>query len=79
MIAPLLIIKRVANRSALTGSIAVTGDTGPLEFGSGGGSTGGEPFTGGNSMSSTGSCRKNSVELGVGVGATIDLHLDSKV
>ena len=79
MIAPLLIIKRVANRSALAGSIVVTGTVGSLKFGSGGGSRGGGPLPSGSSSSSVDSCEKSSGELGVGVGATIDLHQDGKV
>jgi len=79
VIAPLLIIKRVANRSALTGSIVVTGTVGSLKFRSGEGSTGGGPLPSGTSASSADSCRKISGELGVAVGAMVDLHLDSKV
>ena len=79
MIAPLLIIKRVANRSALTGSIVVTGTVGSLKFRSGEGSVGGGPLPSESSTSSAESWRNDSGEFGVGVGATIDLHLDSKV
>ena len=78
MIAPLLIIKRVANRSALAGSIVVTGTVGSLKFGSGG-SRGGGPLPSGSSSSLVDSCEKSSGEPGIGVGATIDLHQDSKV
>jgi len=80
VIAPLLIIKRVANRSALTGDIIVTGTINSLKFGSGG-SGSDDTLPGGSFVSSVDSCSKNSGELGVGVGveATIDLHRDSKV
>ena len=81
MIAALLILKRVANRSALTGSIVITGTISSLKFRSGGVSTGGSPLPSGSSVSSvdTNSCEKGSGVLGVGVGATVDLHQDIMV
>jgi len=79
VIAPLLIIKRVANRNALTGSIIVTGTVSSLKFGNGGGLTGDGALPGGHSMSTADSCGLNSGELGVGVGTAVDLHRDGKV
>ena len=79
VIAPLLIIKRVANRNALTGSILVTGTVSSIEFGSGGEVIGDGVLPGGYSMSSVDSCGTNSGELGVGVGTPVDFRRDSKV
>ena len=79
MIAPLLIIKRVANRNALTGGILVARTAGPLKFGSSGGSTDRGALRGDYSMSLVGSCGGSSGKLGVGVETTVDLHRDSEV
>ena len=80
VIAPLLIIKRVANQSALTSTSVVTGGVGSFSFRSRGGAAGGSgTLPGGYPMNSGGSFGKGSKELNVGVETTIDFHQDTKV
>jgi len=76
VIAPLLIIQRVANRSALTNGTIVTGHTGSLNFRNPGETTGGnsalpdEPAT----RSPVNKYGDSSGELGVVVETTVDLR-----
>ena len=81
MIAPLLIIKRVANRSALTSETIVTGNIGSFHART-------RELTGGSDIPSrvypvglADEHEKVSGELGVGVGmeTTIDFHRDSSM
>ena len=79
MIAPLLIIKRIANRSALTSETFVSGRTGQFNSRSHGGSTGGTTFLSRHPMDSVDKYKTSSSEPGAGVGAVIDLRRDSQV
>ena len=78
VIAPLLIIRRVANRSALTSETITTVRTISFNPRSREESTGGA-LSGGDPMNSADECGKSSVEFGVMVETTIDLQRDSKV
>ena len=76
VIAPLLIIQRVANQSALT-STSVTGGVGSFSFRSRGGTAGSSgTLSGGYPMNYGGGFGK---ELNVGVETTVDFHQDTKV
>ena len=80
VIAPLLIIKRVANRRALTSNTTVTGDTSLFHARSWWESTGDRdipPGHDGDPIGSADNYEKNSDELGVE--ATIGFHRDSNV
>ncbi|KAF9652147.1 hypothetical protein BDM02DRAFT_3183873 [Thelephora ganbajun] len=75
VIAPLLIIQRVANQSALTSNIVVSGPATSLNFRSRGKSTGASStLPDGYSMDSVGRYGKGTDELGVGVESTIDFR-----
>jgi len=72
VIAPFLIIRRVASRSALTSDTIVSGDPGSICFRSLGESTGDESLPGGNPMGSADACGGVPRELGTIVGTTTD-------
>jgi uncharacterized membrane protein YgcG len=77
VIAPLLIIRRVADQSALTSNTVVSGNTRPFSFRSGGKSMGGSgTLPGGYPMSSMEYGKTSGEQFGVGVETTIDLHHD---
>ena len=78
VIAPLLVIQRVANQSALTSETIATGNEGSINFRSQGSSTDGGTIPGGHPTSTVGMRGKNPDELGigVGVGCTIDFGQD---
>jgi hypothetical protein len=77
VIAPLLIIQRVANRKAFTSETIVTGRTSSMNFRNQGESTGGSgTLPGGYPKFSADKHRMNSGELGIGVETTIDFHQD---
>jgi hypothetical protein len=77
VIAPFLIILRVANRRALT-SRAVSGGVSLIQFSNEGKSTGGSrTLPGGSTASSVDLYGKTPGEFSVTVETTIDLHLDS--
>ena len=76
MIAPLLIIQRVADQSALTSTTIASRSTASLNIGSRGGKTtngSGTLAGGGYAMDKYGG---GSGDLGVGVQTTVDLHQD---
>jgi len=77
VIAPLLIIRRVTNRSALTNETITTVRTISFNPRSRGGSTSGA-LPGGDPTSLVDEHGKKSGELGVRIEATVDLHRDSK-
>jgi len=80
VIAPLLIIKRVANRSALTSNTIITGNIGSFHARTRGELTGGSDIPSRSyPVGLTEKHEKVSVELGVGVGVetTLDFHRDS--
>ena len=76
VIAPLLIIKRVADKSALTKNTIVSGRLSSFKTGAGGEVTGSSgTLSGGGPVSSVdGHGMPGSSEHGAGAGATIDLH-----
>jgi len=77
VIAPLLIIQRVANQNALTSNTITSGNTGSFNMRSRGKSTGSNgTLPSGYRMSSVDKYGNNSGELGVGVETTIDLRRD---
>ena len=75
MIAPLLIIQRVADQSALTSTTIASRSTASLNIGSSRGKTtnGSGTLAGGYAMDKYG---KGSGDLAVGVETTVDLHND---
>ena len=76
VIAPLLVIQRVADKSALTSDSVVSAHFSELIARNGGQLTaGGDTLPGGDPMRSANRNEKNSGELEVGVTATIDFHL----
>ena len=77
MIAPLLIIQRVADKSALTSDAIVSGSVSSLKTGSQEELTSGNDALGGYSMSSEGKRGINSSgKLGVVVETAINFHRD---
>ena len=77
VISPLLIIRRVANQSALTGNTIVTGSARFRSQGKLSGGSGTLPGAGEYPLTSVGAYGKTSGEhIGVGVETTIDLHRD---
>jgi len=80
VIAPLLIIQRVANRRALTSRCVVTGSAASAHYrNSARTEVGGETVPGGYPLKSVHKCEGGSRGLGVRVETTIDFHRDSKV
>ena len=80
VIAPLLIVKRIANQSALTGNTIVNPpQIGSFTFRKGGESMGGSGVPPGGYP--IGNYRKNTGELGAGIGVTTTINLpeESKV
>ena len=80
VIAPLLIIKRVANRNTLIGQTVATGNTSSFKIGSQRESKGsGGTLPSEYPMDSMGKCGEGSGEIGVRVETAIDLHRDCMV
>jgi len=80
VIAPLLIIQRVANRRALTSNCVVTGSASSAHFrNSARTEVGDQTLPGGYPMQSVHKCENDLKALGVRVETTIDFHRDSKV
>ena len=76
MIAPLLVIQRVANKSALTSGVVVSANFSGFKARNGGQWTAGSSaLPSGDPMRFAKRNGKNSGELGVGVATTIDSHL----
>jgi len=79
VIAPFLIIQRVANQSALTGDSVVTGNPSSFNFRSQGKTTDGSgTLPGGYPGDSKDESAKGSSELGIGVNTTLEFHDDNK-
>jgi len=77
VIAPFLIIQRVANQSALTSNSVATGNPGSFNFRSRGRTTDGSgTLSGGYPMDSADKYGKSSGELGIGVNTTLEFHQD---
>lgn len=79
MIAPLLIVQRVANKNALTGNVIISGSVGLLNNGGQGKFTGGSGILLGGSPMRSGMNRSgtnSSGEPGVWVNTTIHFHRD---
>ena len=77
VIAPLLIIQRVANKSALTSNTITSGRNSTFKARSRGRSMGGSgTLSSGDSMSSVDDGRTSSCEFEVGIETTNDFHQD---
>jgi len=79
VIAPLLVIRRVANKSALTSNTTVTGHVGSFHVGSRWSSTVSSVPPGGHSFGSAGTYRKDTGEFVVGDESTIDIRRGGEV
>ena len=79
VIAPLLIINRVANQSALTGNTVVAPQIGSFTFKRGGESMGSGAPPGGYPLGLGDNYGKNNSELGIGIATTINLPEESRV